>query len=77
MLLARRRISLDSRFVRVMPAKRQVTPAIAIVASARTTRQYRIGDVRHITADSSLLRKEFAWQPEVSFADGMAEMAGQ
>jgi len=39
------------------------------------TGQYRLGDVRHITADSSLLRKEFAWQPEVSFADGMAEMA--
>ena len=40
------------------------------------TGQYRLGDVRHITADSSRLRKELSWEPRVSFADGMAELAG-
>jgi dTDP-L-rhamnose 4-epimerase len=41
------------------------------------TGQYRLGDVRHITADSSRLRAEIDWRPQVDFADGMAELAGQ
>ncbi|TMJ03547.1 MAG: NAD-dependent epimerase/dehydratase family protein [Alphaproteobacteria bacterium] len=36
---------------------------------------YRLGDVRHITADSSRLRAELDWRPQVEFADGMAELA--
>jgi dTDP-L-rhamnose 4-epimerase len=36
---------------------------------------YRLGDVRHITADSSRLRAELGWAPQVAFADGMAELA--
>ncbi len=39
------------------------------------TGQYRLGDVRHITADSSRLRAELGWLPEVEFEDGMAELA--
>jgi dTDP-L-rhamnose 4-epimerase len=39
------------------------------------TGQYRLGDVRHITADSSRLREELQWQPNVDFAAGMAELA--
>jgi dTDP-L-rhamnose 4-epimerase len=39
------------------------------------TGQYRLGDVRHITADSSRLRAELSWQPKVDFSDGMAEIA--
>jgi dTDP-L-rhamnose 4-epimerase len=39
------------------------------------TGQYRLGDVRHITADSSRLRDELQWQPRVDFARGMAELA--
>jgi dTDP-L-rhamnose 4-epimerase len=39
------------------------------------TGEYRLGDVRHITADSSRLRKEFDWWPQVEFAAGMAELA--
>jgi dTDP-L-rhamnose 4-epimerase len=39
------------------------------------TGDYRLGDVRHITADSSRARTELGWQPGVSFADGMAELA--
>jgi len=36
---------------------------------------YRLGDVRHITADSSRLRNELGWKPQVEFADGMRELA--
>ncbi|MGW0879287.1 NAD-dependent epimerase/dehydratase family protein [Streptomyces sp. NPDC002671] len=39
------------------------------------TGEYRLGDVRHITADSSRLRAELGWKPEVSFAEGMREFA--
>ncbi|MFJ3583039.1 NAD-dependent epimerase/dehydratase family protein [Streptomyces sp. NPDC090127] len=39
------------------------------------TGEYRLGDVRHITADSARLRAELSWKPEVGFAAGMAEFA--
>ncbi|MEU6217495.1 NAD-dependent epimerase/dehydratase family protein [Streptomyces sp. NPDC047022] len=39
------------------------------------TGEYRLGDVRHITADSSRLRAELGWQPEVGFEEGMIEFA--
>jgi dTDP-L-rhamnose 4-epimerase len=41
------------------------------------TGQFRLGDVRHITADSSRARTELAWTPHVSFSKGMEELAGQ
>ncbi|MFE3634992.1 NAD-dependent epimerase/dehydratase family protein [Streptomyces cellostaticus] len=37
------------------------------------TGEYRLGDVRHITADSSRLRTELGWKPEVGFTEGMRE----
>ncbi|MBC9726234.1 NAD(P)-dependent oxidoreductase [Streptomyces sp. TRM68367] len=40
------------------------------------TAEYRLGDVRHITADSSRLRTELSWKPEVGFEEGMREFAG-
>ena len=39
------------------------------------TGQYRLGDVRHITASSARLRDELGWMPVVSFEDGMREFA--
>ncbi|MFI6940757.1 NAD-dependent epimerase/dehydratase family protein [Streptomyces sp. NPDC050418] len=39
------------------------------------TGEYRLGDVRHITADSSRLRAELGWKPQVGFAAGMTEFA--
>jgi dTDP-L-rhamnose 4-epimerase len=38
------------------------------------TGDYRLGDVRHITADSTLVRSKFGWAPTVAFADGVAEL---
>ncbi|MFJ9895609.1 NAD-dependent epimerase/dehydratase family protein [Streptomyces sp. NPDC091280] len=40
------------------------------------TGEYRLGDVRHITADSSRLRAELGWRAEVRFPEGMREFAG-
>jgi dTDP-L-rhamnose 4-epimerase len=43
----------------------------------QVTGQFRLGDVRHITADSSRLRTELKWTPRVDFAEGMRELAHQ
>ncbi|WP_066364902.1 NAD-dependent epimerase/dehydratase family protein [Herbidospora mongoliensis] len=39
------------------------------------TGEFRLGDVRHITADSARLRRELSWAPRVGFTAGMAEFA--
>jgi dTDP-L-rhamnose 4-epimerase len=39
------------------------------------TGEYRLGDVRHVTADSGRLRRELGWEPVVGFAAGVAEFA--
>jgi dTDP-L-rhamnose 4-epimerase len=36
---------------------------------------YRLGDVRHITADSARLRSALGWRPRTGFGDGMKEFA--
>jgi len=41
----------------------------------RITGAYRLGDVRHVTADSTRLRTELGWRPTVDFADGIDELA--
>jgi dTDP-L-rhamnose 4-epimerase len=41
----------------------------------RVTGGYRLGDVRHITADSSRLRAELGWVPAVEFSAGLREFA--
>lgn len=39
------------------------------------TGEYRLGDVRHITADSDRLRAELGWRAEVGFEEGVREFA--
>ncbi|MHB0895502.1 NAD-dependent epimerase/dehydratase family protein [Streptomyces sundarbansensis] len=39
------------------------------------TGEYRLGDVRHVTADSRALREELGWRPRVPFAEGMRDFA--
>ncbi|NUK60288.1 NAD-dependent epimerase/dehydratase family protein [Streptomyces lunaelactis] len=39
------------------------------------TGEFRLGDVRHVTADSRRLRAELGWNSRVGFAEGMAEFA--
>ncbi|MBT2534281.1 NAD-dependent epimerase/dehydratase family protein [Arthrobacter sp. ISL-48] len=36
---------------------------------------YRLGDVRHITASSELIKAELGWSPAVGFDEGMREFA--
>lgn len=39
------------------------------------TGRFRLGDVRHITADSTRLMDELGWAPRIGFAEGVAELA--
>ncbi len=39
------------------------------------TGEYRLGDVRHVTASSELIKTELGWAPAVGFDDGMREFA--
>jgi len=39
------------------------------------TGEYRLGDVRHITASSERLKTELGWAPQISFEAGMREFA--
>ncbi|SHF98759.1 dTDP-L-rhamnose 4-epimerase [Jatrophihabitans endophyticus] len=39
------------------------------------TGAYRLGDVRHITADSGRVVRELGWRPTVDFTEGTAELA--
>jgi dTDP-L-rhamnose 4-epimerase len=35
------------------------------------TGEYRLGDVRHITASAARIAQDLAWTPKVSFAEGV------
>ena len=39
------------------------------------TRQYRVGDIRHCTADIGLARRVLGYQPQVEFEAGLTELA--
>lgn len=41
----------------------------------RVTKEFRLGDVRHITADSARIRDRLGWSPSVVFEDGIASLA--
>ena len=41
----------------------------------RVTGEFRLGDVRHVTADTGRLRAELGWAPRVSFETGISELA--
>jgi len=41
------------------------------------TGQFRLGDVRHVTADTARIRSELGWLPQITFHDGIAALAGQ
>ncbi|MFP4143826.1 MAG: NAD-dependent epimerase/dehydratase family protein [Phycisphaeraceae bacterium] len=59
---------------------RQVAEALAEVmgradVQPEVTGEYRVGDIRHCFADISRARSVLGYQPEVSFAEGLTELA--
>ncbi len=56
----------------------EMATALAVSLHGRLpiiTGRYRLGDVRHITANSTRLKTELGWRPEIEFSAGMAELA--
>lgn len=56
----------------------EMASALAAAHSGKSpvvTGEFRLGDVRHVTADSSRLRAELGWRPATGFTEGMAEFA--
>ncbi|MDJ0371706.1 NAD-dependent epimerase/dehydratase family protein [Streptomyces sp. H10-C2] len=54
--------------------------AAALAAATRgpapvTTGEYRLGDVRHITASSARIRADLGWTPAIGFSAGMRDFA--
>ncbi|CAN5244013.1 NAD-dependent epimerase/dehydratase family protein [soil metagenome] len=49
--------------------------ALQLSAEIEITGEYRLGDVRHITASSARSRDELGWRAAVSFEEGMREFA--
>jgi dTDP-L-rhamnose 4-epimerase len=43
--------------------------------SPQVTGEYRLGDVRHITADSARARAELDWAPRIGFEEGLSALA--
>jgi dTDP-L-rhamnose 4-epimerase len=43
---------------------------------ATITGKYRMGDIRHCFADIGLARRVLGFEPEISFEEGLAELAG-
>jgi dTDP-L-rhamnose 4-epimerase len=41
----------------------------------RVTGQYRLSDGRHLSTSVALIRRDLGWCPQVSFAEGIAELA--
>lgn len=41
-----------------------------------TTGRYRLGDVRHITADCSRAQQVLGWEPRITLAEGITTIAG-
>jgi len=41
----------------------------------RVTGAFRLGDVRHVTADTARIRADLGWRPRVAFEDGVAGLA--
>ena len=39
--------------------------------------EFRLGDVRHVTADTARIRAELGWKPVVDFAAGIAELVDE
>jgi dTDP-L-rhamnose 4-epimerase len=42
----------------------------------QVTNQFRVGDIRHCTADIGLARRLIGYEPTVGLSDGIAELAG-
>jgi dTDP-L-rhamnose 4-epimerase len=73
-LRAARAYNVGSGTVRTVGELAAALSSVVGGPSPEVTGAYRLGDVRHVTADSARLRAELGWSPEVEWEDGMREL---
>jgi dTDP-L-rhamnose 4-epimerase len=64
------------RAVTVLEVAATLARVLGVDVEPRITGRYRVGDVRHCTADVTRARAVLGYHPRVSFADGMRELVG-
>ncbi|NEB78839.1 NAD-dependent epimerase/dehydratase family protein [Streptomyces sp. SID14478] len=64
--------NVGSGDVRTVGEMAQVLASTCDGPAPVVTGEFRLGDVRHVTADSARLRGELGWAAEVGFVEGMA-----
>jgi dTDP-L-rhamnose 4-epimerase len=64
------------RAISVAELAAQLGATIGVELEPEVTGEFRVGDIRHCFADSSLARETLGFEPQVALADGMAELAG-
>jgi dTDP-L-rhamnose 4-epimerase len=60
---------------RVIDVANDMASALGQKITAEVTGKYRVGDIRHCFADISLARDQLGYEPQVSFRDGIRELA--
>jgi dTDP-L-rhamnose 4-epimerase len=70
-----RAYNVGSGTVRTVGELAEALARACVGPQPEVTGDYRLGDVRHITASSARLRTELGWVPREGFEDGMREFA--
>jgi dTDP-L-rhamnose 4-epimerase len=60
---------------RIIDVATDMAQALGQRLPAEITGKYRVGDIRHCFADISLARDQLGYEPQVSFEDGIRELA--
>lgn len=62
--------------VTIMDVARQLASVLGEDLEPEVTGRYRVGDIRHCTADISKARRAIGYEPEVTLKEGMQELLG-
>ena len=60
----------------ILEIAQRLATVLGVDVEPEVTGKYRVGDIRHCFADVSLARDALKFEAEISFDDGMAELAG-
>jgi dTDP-L-rhamnose 4-epimerase len=64
----------SGRPVTIMEVARQLAATLGVAVEPEVTGRYRVGDIRHCTADISKARRLIGYEPRVSLEQGMEEL---
>lgn len=65
----------SGRAITIYEVAQRVARVLGSDLEPHVTYQYRVGDIRHCTADVALARRVLGYEPEIAFDRGLAELA--